>query len=518
MAQENYVEGCSVKRPPLLEPNGFCVWKARFETYVKSKDINLWQVIQNGDFYYEVKHSETKLMKETPYELLEDDKKKKLGKKNEAKMTLYNALPRKEYERVFMCKTAKEVWHTLVITHQGISQVKNCKIDLLTQEYENFSISNEETIDNGFTRFNAIVTSLKSLDLDYSSKNNVYEMVLDNDGVASKTINEKVKSLALKAKVTREQTSDDSDSQDGSDEDVDEEEEAEAFNLMARNFRKFFRKGNQFERGNRFGNGGNRFGKGHGNSFGNNDGENLYNYKIEGHFSIKCRKLKKNKAFVGGAWSNSEDGDDHQNKATCLMAIDSQKIVSKPSSSNYDLNIIDLPKENEELLSKINDLEIEVKKLANDKEVIEPCKKYEVLTKEVDSLKCNFSKLPDEALNFSKFKESSIALDDMLSHQKLSQDKEGLGFSKNYKIAFVCLKCDLRPDDWIVDSSYTNHMTGNRRLFTSYKAYDSGHVVFGSNLKGKVVGGGNITHDSITITNVEHVSGLAFNLITIGQL
>ncbi|GKC14106.1 retrovirus-related pol polyprotein from transposon TNT 1-94 [Tanacetum coccineum] len=59
-------------------------------------------------------------------------------------------------------------------------------------------------------------------------------------------------------------------------------------------------------------------------------------------------------------------------------------------------------------------------------------------------------------------------------------------------------------------------MTGNRRLFT--KAYDGGHVVFGSNLKGKAVGGGNITHDSIILTNVEHVSGLAFNLISIGQL
>ncbi|GJV71787.1 hypothetical protein Tco_1491782 [Tanacetum coccineum] len=190
-------------------------------------------------------------MKETPYELLKEDQKKQLGKNNEAKMTLYNALPLKEYERVFMCKTAKEVWHTLIITHQGNSQVKNCKIDLLTQEYENFSISNEETFDSGFTRFNAIVTSLKSLDPDYSSKNHVrkflcalplkwrakvtdtkeakdlailpldelignlkvYEMVLDNDGVASKTTKEKVKSLALKAKITREKTSDDSDSQ-----------------------------------------------------------------------------------------------------------------------------------------------------------------------------------------------------------------------------------------------------------------------------------------------------------------
>nr|GEV84325.1 zf-CCHC domain-containing protein/DUF4219 domain-containing protein/UBN2 domain-containing protein [Tanacetum cinerariifolium] len=224
----------------------------RFATYIKSKDIDLWQVIQNGDFYYEVEDSETKIMKEMTHELLEDNQNKKLGKNNEAKITLYNALPRKEYELVFMCKTAKE-----------------------------FSISNEETIDSDFTRFNAIMTSLKSLDPGYSSKNHVrkflralplkwranvttieeakdlatlpldelignlkvYEMVLDNDGVASKTTKEKVKSLDLKAKVTREQTSDDNDSQDGSDKEVDEVKESEAFNLIARNFRKFFRKG-----------------------------------------------------------------------------------------------------------------------------------------------------------------------------------------------------------------------------------------------------------------------------------
>ncbi|GJT02059.1 hypothetical protein Tco_0823228 [Tanacetum coccineum] len=123
MAQENYVEGCSMKRPTLLEPNGFCFWKARFMTYVKSKDIGLWQVIQNNDFYYEVEDSETKLMKEMSYEFLEDDQKKKIGKNNKAKMTLYNALLQKEYGQVLMCKTTKEVWHTLIITHQGNSQV-----------------------------------------------------------------------------------------------------------------------------------------------------------------------------------------------------------------------------------------------------------------------------------------------------------------------------------------------------------------------------------------------------------
>ncbi|GJX82532.1 zf-CCHC domain-containing protein [Tanacetum coccineum] len=289
-------------------------------------------------------------------------------------MTLYNDLSCKEYKRVFMCKTAKEVWHTLIITHQGNSQVKNCKIDLLTQEYEKFSISNEEAIDSGFTRFNAIVTSLKSLDPDYSNKNhvrkflralplkwrakvtdieeakelatlpldqlvrnlNVYEMILENDGVVSKTTTkDKVKSLALKLKN--------------------------------------FSKGNRFGRVNRFGNSANKFGRGRGNSFGNKGGESskpkgaCYNYGIEGHFTSECKKPKEKNDFIGGAWSDSEDDGEHQNDAPCLMAIDSQDVVSKPSSSNNDLNIIDLQKENEELLKFNKDFAKTFEKLLNEK-------------------------------------------------------------------------------------------------------------------------------------------------------
>nr|GEX83749.1 hypothetical protein [Tanacetum cinerariifolium] len=136
---DKYLEGQSMQRPPFFESDSFIYWKNRFETYVKSKDLDLWHVITNSDFQPIQQNSKTKLDEVIPFEKQSDDLKKRLTKNNEAKMVIYNALPRKEYERIFMCNTAKEIWKNLLITHQD----------------------------------NTIITSLKALDEGYSSKNYV---------------------------------------------------------------------------------------------------------------------------------------------------------------------------------------------------------------------------------------------------------------------------------------------------------------------------------------------------------
>ncbi|GJS81861.1 DUF4219 domain-containing protein [Tanacetum coccineum] len=223
-------------------------------------------------------------MKETSYELLKDNEKKKLGKNNEAKMTPYNALPRN-------------------------SQVKNCKIDLLTQEYEKFSISNEETIDNSFLcalplKWRAKVMAIEeakdlaTLPLDELVGNlKVYEMILENDGVVSKTTTkDKIKSLALKANITRGQTSNNSTCQDESDED-------EEINLMAKNFRKLSRKGVKVH---------DKFDICKVKTIGGESSRRkrrCYNCGNKDHFADNCPKPN-NKAFVRVTWSDSEDDDE----------------------------------------------------------------------------------------------------------------------------------------------------------------------------------------------------------------
>ena len=96
---------------------------------------------------------------------------------------------------------------------------------------------------------------------------------------------------------------------------------------MAKNFRKFFRRGGNFRRGNRCGNRGNggRNNFGGSRGFGNKVGESsrrtqaCYNCGENNHFMNECTKPKMNKAFIGGAWSDSEDEDQPTNQDTCLM-------------------------------------------------------------------------------------------------------------------------------------------------------------------------------------------------------
>nr|GEZ36602.1 zf-CCHC domain-containing protein/UBN2 domain-containing protein [Tanacetum cinerariifolium] len=219
--------------------------------------------------------SVTQILEVVPFEEQFDDLKKKLSKNNEAKMVLYSALPKKEYKRIFMCKTDKDILQSLLITHQGNSQVKDNKINLLVQQYEQFTILEEEFIDSGFARFNTIITSLKALNEGFSSKNyvrkflralhpkwrakvttieeskdlsslaldelirnlKVHEVVMEKDSKIYKGKKERIKSIALKAKK------DSSDNETSTSKSNDEE-----YAMAVRNFKKFFRINSKFVR------------------------------------------------------------------------------------------------------------------------------------------------------------------------------------------------------------------------------------------------------------------------------
>ena len=99
--------------------------------------------------------------------------------------------------------------------------------------------------------------------------------------------------------------------------------------------------------------------------------------------------------------------------------------------------------------------------------------------------------------------------------------RKGLGDKESFVAQAsneVCLGVNLEHDEWVKDSGCSKHMTGNRNLFSTYKAYNGGNVIFGSDRRGKIIGKGTISQDSLTIDNVEHVDNLTYNLLSVGQI
>ncbi|GJU82619.1 retrovirus-related pol polyprotein from transposon TNT 1-94 [Tanacetum coccineum] len=209
---------------------------------------------------------------------------------------------------------------------------------------------------------------------------------------------------------------------------------------------------------------------------------------------------------------------------------------------------------NKRLKATRNGLENELRKLKDKLSILEKNKGANLDCAKCHALKIKNEKLKEESTRLNKFEKSTHYLNEMLSNQKPSGDKLGLGFNsfeasssgtkeikfvKAQKKAYsdeglinmgcplndqvapkiimgpppatpgsekICLRVDLEPDEWIKDSGCSKHMTGNRKLFSTYKAYNGGNVIFGSNLRGNIIDKGQICDNKCKVTFSKHDS------------
>ncbi|GJZ87841.1 hypothetical protein Tco_0659623 [Tanacetum coccineum] len=252
---------------------------------MKSKDLDLWHIILNGDFPPVARNKETQVLEVVPFEEQSDDLKKKLAKNNEAKMVLYNALPKKEYERIFMCKTAKDIWQSLLITHQALNECFSSKnyvrkfLGALHPKWRAKVMAIEESKYLSSLALDELIGNLK-----------VHEVVMEKDSEFYRGKNERVKSIALKAKK-----------ESSNDETLISKSDDEEYAMAVRNFKKFFRRKGKF-----------------------------FRCGDPNHLISDCPKPFRNKdqkAFIGGSWSDGEnDVKDKTNDETCLMAQSSNEV------------------------------------------------------------------------------------------------------------------------------------------------------------------------------------------------
>ncbi|GJV16568.1 zf-CCHC domain-containing protein [Tanacetum coccineum] len=266
--------------------------------------------------------------------------------------------------------TASRVNRDVVSTNNKYSKfiVKDNKIDLLVQQYEQFTILEEESIDSGFARFNTIITSLKDLDEGFSSKNyfrkflrdlhpkwrekvteieeskdlssldleelignlKVHEVVMEKDSEIYKGKKERIKYITLKAK---KESNDDETSTSGSDD--------EEYAMAVRNVKKFFRRKGKFVRQPREER---KSSRQRDKKKGKSD-QTCFRCGDPSHLIGDCPKIYRNKdqkAFIGGSWSDSEnDAEDKTNDETCLMAHSSNEVTLNSSYCSDNASSLD---------------------------------------------------------------------------------------------------------------------------------------------------------------------------------
>nr|XP_009796389.1 PREDICTED: uncharacterized protein LOC104242974 [Nicotiana sylvestris] len=124
-----------------------------------AEDSELWDVICDGPFVPTKNLGNPAIAIPKTMKEFNDTDRKATEKNFRAK----KILGPDEYNRILACQSAKEIWEALQTAHEGTTQVKQSKIDMLTTEYELFRMKDDESIQDMYTSFTSITNELHSL-------------------------------------------------------------------------------------------------------------------------------------------------------------------------------------------------------------------------------------------------------------------------------------------------------------------------------------------------------------------
>ena len=141
------------------------------QIFIEAIDLNIWEAIEIGPYIpttvervsIDGSSSSESITIKKPRDRWSEEDRRRVQYNLKAKNIITSALGMDEYFRVSNCKSAKEMWDTLQVTHEGTTDVKRSRINTLTHEYELFRMNANERIQDMQKRFTHIVNHLAAL-------------------------------------------------------------------------------------------------------------------------------------------------------------------------------------------------------------------------------------------------------------------------------------------------------------------------------------------------------------------
>jgi len=176
------VDFSSIMSPPKFYGLNFPIWKVKMNLFLKSLRVRVAKSI--------TKEFSDPLTNENTWS---EATAKDYEANAKAQYALTQALNKDDLSHIINYKSAYEVWNVHTFTHEGTSQVKRSKTDLLHSKYENLCMLDNEGIDDMLTHFTKITNTLSSLGDN-----------IDNDQNIQKVIRALPKSWEVKATTLKE--------------------------------------------------------------------------------------------------------------------------------------------------------------------------------------------------------------------------------------------------------------------------------------------------------------------------
>ena len=464
MVPYTLTEGQSTNRPPFFNGVNYSYWKERMRIFIQSTDYDLWKIIINGPDTPMTTNDEGQRVPKTDEEWTPEEKKK-VEMNAKAINLMHCAISFEEYRKVSRCKSAKEIWDKLQLTHEGTKQIKQTKTDMLMREYELFCMKDDENIDEMFERFAVIINNLDMMGKSFEDEELVRKILrsLTNPWLSKTTAiqegrdistltydelrgnliafetthlknDKKKKGLALKSRVEDENNSD-------MEEELPDDDE---FSLFAQRMMKLWNKRNRIKKGSTS--------KKESKKEISKKDVTCHYCKQPGHFKNECPLLQKKeegrkskKKGLLSTWEDlendsSDDEDEEENVAhLCLMANHEDEVEFSDLSHDDLLDIIDdLLVNSKNMLSKYSAikkenelLNVENTFLKSEIETLKGCfsKSFSCdLKSENDML---HQKVESLTQDLAKFVQGSKNLEKLMGQQRCAINKAGLGYHEH---------------------------------------------------------------------------------------
>ncbi|GJS93705.1 hypothetical protein Tco_0800673 [Tanacetum coccineum] len=155
---QDSVHMVAASKVPMLKPGEYELWRMRMEQYIQMVDYALWEVIENGNTAPKTTLVEG-VEKVIPLTTAEEKAQRRLELK--ARSTLLMGIPNEHQLKFNSIKDAKSLLQAVEKRFGGNAATKKTQRNLLKQQYENFTASSSEVLDQTFDRLQKLISQLE---------------------------------------------------------------------------------------------------------------------------------------------------------------------------------------------------------------------------------------------------------------------------------------------------------------------------------------------------------------------